>query len=325
MTITPFRFGIRSMTSESGEAVRQLSRKAESLGYWAVLFTDHYAGPGAAMAAANHPPQPLAPIPMAVLAGECTTTLRVGFRVLSIDYHNPVVLAKQLATIDEFTNGRLEIGLGAGWIESEYEAMGIDFDPPGVRITRLGDVVDVIRQCMSGDDVNVSGESGVHANGFTGLPLPVQRPCPPIAIGGGGKRVLQLAARCADVIAFNFDNRAGKLTPDGPMSSTPERTVERLAWIREAAGERFESLDLEIGIAATAIGSDLDQITGPFQRLFGMPSEEIASHPHALVGEVPAIVDELLARRETYGFSTYVIRETEIDAFAPIVDSLSER
>jgi len=324
MTPAPFRFGIRTMTATSGSEVRTLARKAQDLGYWALLFTDHYAGPGTAMTSANHPPQPLAPIPMAVLAGECTERLRVGFRVLAADYHNPVVLAKELATIDEFTGGRLEIGLGAGWIESEYDAMGVPFQSAGARIERLEDVVTVIRQFMSGNEVQVRGRSGVSAHGFSGLPRPVQRPCPPIAIGGGGKRVLQLAARCADTIALNFDNRAGKLTPDGPRGSTRDRTLERLEWIREAAGERFPALNLEIGIAALGVGSDVAALAAPYEAFFGMRADEVAAHPHALIGDVAAIVEELHARRETFGFTTYTIRETEVERFAPVVGALSD-
>src|SRR3954471_13924912 len=130
----PFRFGVMVRSGDTAAEVKALAQRVEALGYASLLYNDHYLGPGPAMDQAQHPPQGVAPIPAVVLAADATTTLRVGFRVLCVDYHNPVVLAKELATIDRFSGGRLEIGLGAGWLESEYNAMHVPYDPPGTRI-----------------------------------------------------------------------------------------------------------------------------------------------------------------------------------------------
>ena len=154
----PFRFGLMTATADSGRAVKGLAQKAEALGYHSLLWNDHYAGPGAAMTAANHMPQGIASIPAVTLAAEATQTLHVGFRVLCIDYHNPTVLSKTMATMDLFSEGRLEVGLGAGWIASEYEAMGIPFDTPGTRIKRLADVIEIMKQSFSDGPVDVRGD-----------------------------------------------------------------------------------------------------------------------------------------------------------------------
>jgi probable F420-dependent oxidoreductase len=325
MMTPPFRFGVRAGAAQTVGGMIETARRAEALGYWSVLYTDHYLGPGEAMAQARHPAQPFAAIPAAAAAAMSTTTIRVGFRVLCVDYHNPVVLAKELATIDVLSGGRLEVGLGAGWIESEYQAMGVPFDPPGLRIRRLSQVIDVLRACFGGGQVNVDGDVGVHAAGFTALPAPVQEPWPPIAVGGGGRKVLTLAGEKADIVAFNFNNQSGKLDAAGPRSSTAELTDERITWVRKAAAERSELPLLEIGIAAAAVTRSEREGAERFREFFGLDTEDIIEHPHALVGDVDAICDKLQARRARYGFSYVTVRDRVLEDFAPVVARLAGR
>src|SRR5262249_26645699 len=148
----------------------------------------------------------------------------------------------EMATLDQLSNGRLDIGLGAGWIASEYDAMNVRLDPPSVRIERLGEVVELLRQCFDDRPVDFDGKTGVSAHGFSGVPKPTQRPGPPIAIGGGGPKVLQLAGRMADTVAFNVDNRTGKLAPENIERTTAGPTLEKIGWIREAAGDPVEEI-----------------------------------------------------------------------------------
>jgi probable F420-dependent oxidoreductase len=301
-----------------------LARAAEDLGYYSLLYNDHYLGPGPAMTAANHPPQEIAPIPAASLAAVATNELVVGFRVLCIDYHNPVVLAKELATLALFSKGRLEVGLGAGWLEPEYAAMGIRFDSAGVRIARLAEVVDVLKAFFAGGQIDVKGDY-VTATGFEALPQ-LDRP-PPIAIGGGGPRILGLAARQADIVAFNLNNSAGKLSSNGPRSSTAEATQEKIGWVRDAAGDRFDALQLEIGAYFSIITDDAEAAAaslGDMTRgMFDLPVADTLNHPHVLIGSVDEVCDRLVGRRETYGFSYITIREADLEAFAPVVARLA--
>ena len=195
----PFRFGISVNAGTSATEIAETARRAEGLGFYSLLWQDHYAGPGAAMAEARHPPQNIAAIPAAVVAAQATTTLVVGFRVLCIDYHHPVVLAKEMATLDLISEGRVEVGLGAGWMASEYAAMGIALDPPATRIARLAEAITVLGQCFAGGPVAFDGDF-YHVGDFAAAPTPVQRPGPPIAVGGGSRRVLELAARTANIV-----------------------------------------------------------------------------------------------------------------------------
>jgi probable F420-dependent oxidoreductase len=319
----PFSFSVMGKTGGTRQELKEAVCRYEDLGYRAFLFNDHYIGPGPALSAANHPVQDTAAIPTVTLAAEYSRSLRVGFRVLCIDYHNPVVLAKELATLDLFSDGRLDIGLGAGWIATEYEAMGVPFDPPSTRIARLGDVVDILRACFGQGEVNVAGKHGVRAAGFEGVPKPVQRPGPPLAIGGGGRKVLELAARKADIVGFNLDNRSGAIGPDGARRSNAAAVKEKVGWVRDAAGDRFDDLELEIGAYLSMITDDPKAGAEMLGARFELPPEEVLEHPHALVGSVETVCEALIERRELYGFSSVLVLENVADMFGPVVARLS--
>jgi probable F420-dependent oxidoreductase len=323
--LRPFRFGVMAKTGGSRRQLIESVRRYEELGYSSFLFNDHYLGSGPAMTAANHPVQDVAAIPAVMLAAEATTTLRVGFRVLCIDYHHPVVLAKELATIDVFSEGRLEIGLGAGWIASEYEAMGIRFDRPGERIARLGEVVDLLRAAYGGGQLDFAGSHGVHAVGFEAVPEPVQRPCPPIAVGGGGRRVLELAAQKADIVAFNLDNRSGAIGPDGARRANAEALKDKIGWVRAAAGDRLPDIELEIGAVISTITDDRHGVAEALGGRFGMDADDVLAHPHAVIGSVDTACEVLQERRELYGISYVLFLESVAESFAPVVERLTGR
>jgi probable F420-dependent oxidoreductase len=325
----PFQFSVMSNGGGSKREVVDTAKEVEDLGYASLLYNDHYAGPGPAMEAAAHPPQQLAVFPVASLAAAVTTTLRIGFRVLCVDYHHPVVLAKQLATLDQLTDGRVEIGLGAGWIGSEYEAMGIPFEPPSVRIERLGEVIDLLRQSFASGPVEIDGTAGVQAHGYVAVPKPVQQPGPPIAIGGAGRRVLELAGRVADIVAFNVDNRSGKLGVENVLRTNAESTVARIDWIKQSAGNRFDDIELEIGAHCTFVTDDLAATTAQVAALPGgmwaLQPDDLLAHPNVLIGDVDRICDTLEARREQFGFSRVTVLQHVARDFAPVVDRLTGR
>jgi probable F420-dependent oxidoreductase len=319
----PFQFGVMTATGDTAQSVKEKAKMVEDLGYFSLLYNDHYAGPGAAMDGANHGPQPIASVPAVTLAADATSTLRLGFRVLCADYHNPVVLAKELATMDVFSEGRIEIGIGAGWIKNEYEAMGVAFDKPSVRIARLDEYVTVLKAIFSGEQVDFQGQYGVGVSGFSGSPVPVQRPWPPIAVGGGGRKILELAGRQADIVAFNLNNRAGMLSPDGMQLSTASATLERVEWVKDAAGDRFDDVTLEIGAYFSLLTDDAKAAAPMFAEMMGVTPDEVLKHPHALIGSVDEIVDVLEQRREEYGFSYVTILDALAEEFAPVVARLA--
>ncbi|MEM7410117.1 MAG: TIGR03621 family F420-dependent LLM class oxidoreductase [Myxococcota bacterium] len=318
----PFRFGVQSFHAESAAEWREGARKAEEQGYSALHLADHILGPGPALEATNHPLQTLAAVPAMAVAAEATTTLRVGCRVFCIDYRPAAVLAKEIATLDLLSEGRLEVGLGAGWLRGEYEAVGIDFDPIGVRIDRLAETVGFLKQHLSKGQLAVSG-THVNVHGYEGAPQPVQQPRPPIMIGGGSRRVLSLAAREADVVSLNFNNRAGVLGADGVKSGTADATAEKIGWIRDAAGERFGSLELEIGCYFAFVGPGSAKIAEGMGKGIGLSAEAMREHPHGLFGDVAEVCDELERRRQRYGISYITVGAEAQDAFAPVVARLS--
>lgn len=323
MTNRPFRFGVQSGGADSPDAWRELARRAEDLGYATLSVADHYIGPGPALEAANHPVQQLAAIPAMAVAAEATSDLRVACRVLSTGYHNAVVAAKELATIDWLSRGRLEIGLGAGWVSSEYEAMGVPFERAGRRVDRLIEFTSVLRACLSGTPVDETGEI-VSASGFTAVPEPPHGP-PPLMIGGGSPRVLRFAGRVADTVSVNFDNSSGRIGPEGVASGEADATAEKIAWVRDGAGDRFDDIELEVGAYFTAVTADPGRALDRIASMVRLAPDLLGGNPHVLVGSAEAIVDTLLARREEHGFSYVTVDDRVMEAFAPVVTRLAGR
>lgn len=315
----PFRFAVQSFSADSARDWRERAKRVEGLGYSALHLADHVIGPGPAIAKSNHPIQQLAAVPAMMAAADSTTLLKVGCRVFCIDYQHPAVLAKQAATIDLLSDGRLELGLGAGWLAAEYDALGIPMDPPGARIARLGETIGAFRALFSGDEVTIAGKN-IRLAGFAGAP---QRRFPPLMIGGGGRRVLSLAAREADIVSLNFDNRSGVLGADGVRSGCADATAEKIGWVKAAAGARFAALELEIGAYFTFVQPGAEKIAAGMGRAMGIGAEEMLRHPHGLFGSVDAVCDELQRRREQYGISYVTVGDAALDAFAPVVARLT--
>ncbi len=326
MSTQPFRFAVQAFNSPSPTAWRELIRRTEDLGYSAFHLADHILGPGPAMEAAAHPPQMLAAMPAIASALEMTSHLKVGCRVFCMDYRHPVMLAKEAATLQWLSGGRLELGLGAGWIQSEYAAIGLPFDPIAVRLRRFAEVVQGVKAFMRGGPVHAEGE-WVNWSGFSALPE-VER-CPPIMIGGGSKGILSIAAREADIVSLNFNNRSGTLGMDGVVSGLAEQTQKKIGWIREAAGARFDALEIEIGAYLTVVTDQQAATAGAIAGQLGISAEELLAGPHNLVGSVDYICEELLRRRELYGINyVTVLEDGENDIarqFAPVVARLAGR
>jgi probable F420-dependent oxidoreductase len=315
----PFRFAVQAYDASSAAEWRETARTAESLGYSCLHLADHYIGPGPMLEKTNHPVQSIAAVPAMAMAAEATSTIRVGCRVFCIDYRPAAVLAKEAATIDLLSDGRLELGIGAGWLGGEYEAMGLTLDPAGQRISRMEEYLRVIKGHFSGEPIEVRGEQ-IDVHGFTGVPA--RDPAPPIMIGGGARRVLGIAGREADIVSFNFDNSSGKIGPGVP-SSTADRMSEKLEWVRAGAGDRFDDIELELGAYFTVVTDDAAKTAAGMAQMFGLEPDQMLAHPHALIGSVDAICDELVKRREEWGVSYWTVGARNAAAFAPVVERLA--
>jgi probable F420-dependent oxidoreductase len=318
----PFKFAVRSSQTGSGREWKDKARQVEDLGYYAWHMSDHVMGPGEATAATGHPPTNVAPVPGLMAIAGATERLRVGSRVMCMDYHHPVVIVREAATIDLLSDGRLELGLGAGWLVGEYEAIGMPFDPAPTRIERLEEMVHLAKALFADGPVSFHGKH-FFVEGFEGSPRPVQRPHPPIAIGGGSKQVLQLAAREADIVSFNYDNRSGVLGAAGIHTATASRTAQKVQWVREGAGDRIDDIELEIGTYFNVLTDDARGVGEEMGGRFGLSTEEMLTHPHALIGSIDGICEELERRREAYGIAYVTIGADAAEAFAPVVERLA--
>lgn len=322
MSTHPLRFGIQSFAPESAQEWRDQAKAAEDLGFSSFHLADHVIGPGPKLEATRHPVQTVAAIPAMAVAAEATSTIAVGCRVLCVDYRQPVMLAKELATLDFFSNGRLEMGLGAGWLANEYEAMGIPFDRPGVRIDRLEETIELLKACFADGSVEIDGQH-VHASGFEAVPKPIQRPRPPLMIGGGSRRILTIAGREADIVSLNFNNSSGVIGPAGVGSSTAEATMEKIGWIKQGAGDRFEDLEIEIAAYFTVVTEDEDATLGMMAPMFGLTPQELADHPNALIGPIGVLIERIQERRERYGINYVTFGASVMRDVAPIVEALA--
>lgn len=316
MSVKPFRFSVQASNTASGSAWRDLARKIEDLGYSTLHLPDHYVD------VASNGGQGLAAIPAMAVAAAVTTTLRVGARVFCVDYHQPAVLAKEIATLDLLSDGRVEMGLGAGWTASEYEAIGLTMDPPPVRIKRLADTVAFLDAWFSGDPIDFN-QGGIRASGFKGQPQSVQSPRPPLMIGGGARKVLTYAGSVADIVSFNFNNSAGVVGPAGVKSSMASEMDDKIAWVRDGAGARFDEIELEVGAYFTVVTDDAAATAEKMGSMFGLSAEEMTAHPNALIGTIDQICDTLLERRVRYGFNYISVSDRNADAFAPVVARLA--
>jgi alkanesulfonate monooxygenase SsuD/methylene tetrahydromethanopterin reductase-like flavin-dependent oxidoreductase (luciferase family) len=192
----------------------------------------------------------------------------------------------------------------------------------GQRIAKLGEFVDLMRAHWSGEQIDQHG-TYVDVTGFSGLPRPVQQPGPPIIIGGGAPKILRLAGERADIVSINFNNASGKLGSASVMGSGAEETHQKLGWIREGAGDRFDAIEIEIGAYFVAVGDAAAAQLDAMASRFGVAAEEFASHPHALFGTTEQICETLQARREQYGVSYVTVAQRNMDEFAPVVAALS--
>jgi probable F420-dependent oxidoreductase len=317
----PFRFAVHTSNAADGHAWVEAARRFEDLGFSTLLLRDHF-------------DDQLGPIAAMTAAAVATTTLRVGCLVFDNDYRHPLVLAKELATIDVLSGGRVDVGIGAGWMAPDYEQAGMPFDEPGVRVSRMIEGVRMMKGLFADGPFDFAGEHYT-ITAHDGLPKPVQRPHPPIMIGAGGERMLRFAAQEADIIGINPVKRSNAAWADQNVGdATGEATDRKIDWIRDAAGARFDQLELSIVAPFVMITDDrvglAESIAG------GLPPESdddapepgpdaVLNSPYVLLGTVDEIVETIEARRDRWQFSYYVCNDDTVDTMAPIVAKLNGR
>ena len=287
----PFRFGVVAAYATTRTAWVNIARRAEELGYTTLLMPDRTTIGS------------FAPFPALAVAAEATRVLRVGSYVFCNEYRHPVMLARDAATLDILSEGRFELGLGAGVGASEAQHMGIPFADAGVRVGHLEEALQLIKQVFTEETVNFNGKYYTVTEMKGNIP-PVQKPHMPILVAGGGERMLKLAAREADIIAVG-----SRITARGvdPADATME---QKIAWIKEAAGKRFVDLEL----SQTAYGLEItDSKAAVSPQGPPIPKKQVSTEE---------AVAQLLEQRERYGFSYLQVFEGQMENFAPVVARL---
>ncbi len=311
-TMRPFHFLAAADEVVPGAELAERARRAEAMGYHALVIPDHLL-------------EQLSPLVAMTAVAAATTTLRVSAFVLNNDLRHPAVLAQDLASIDVLSGGRLDVAVGAGWNEPEYTAIGMPFDPTPVRQARLAEAVTVLKGCLSGETFSYAGEHYT-ITGHRTLPAAVQRPHPPFFIGGGGRRTLALAGREADIVGLAPRIRPGPTLERGSM--TLESTREKIGWVRAAAGERFDGLELNVYPSAWPVVVTDDLMAEVRRCVAGLRTEgvelteqEVLDSPHLFIGSVDRLVEKFQQLREELGITNVMVGE--MDALAPVVDRLA--
>ena len=232
----------------------------------------------------------------------------------------PTVLAKEAATLDLLSDGRLELGLGAGWMTSDYEQAGIPLDRAGLRIERMAETIDILHGLFAPGPFSYSGTHYTLA-GLDGTPKPVQQP-PPLLLGGGGPRMLRLAGQRADIVGVNPNLASGAITAETARDATAARYEAKLAWVKEGAGDRFAAIELQVRTFIVSVTDDRRAFAEALAAGLGLTPEDGLASPLALVGTPAQIAEDLRERRERYGFSYIVVAVDEYEAFAPVVAEL---
>jgi probable F420-dependent oxidoreductase len=301
----PFRFGIIIEDVQTREELIGRARRAEALGYDTLLVPDHFST--------------LAPISTLMALADATTTIRIGSHVFGNDFRSPAMLAREVAALDQLSGGRFQLGLGCGYLQADYQQAGIPLEEPKVRVDRFQEALFIIKHYFTDEEVNFSGKY-YSVTGLKGSTIHVQKPHPPIYIGGGGngKRMLKIAGREADIVGVSI--------------GTTESVKERLSWLRDAAQERFEQLELATMVFSVVVTDQREAVaqriassqqSGPERRSFSLTPEQVLDSLQFLIGSEDQIVETLLNRRERLGYSFIQVAGKYLEAFAPIVARLA--
>ena len=303
----PFRFAVQQGSARSGEAWATTARRAESIGYDVLVMPDHLG-------------QQLSPFAALAAAAAATTHLRIGAFVFANDYRHPLILARETATLDFLSGGRFEMGLGAGWMTTDYRQLGMTYEPAPRRIDRLEEAIPLIKRLLAGETVTHNGTHYQLDRASTGVP-PVQKPRPPLAIGGGGPRMLRLAVREAEIVGLvpGFDAHGRPHF----RQATETATAEKVALIREAAGDRFDRLELNLWLGDAALVGSGNSLLGSVAAAARWAPTAVYGSPYVLYGTLASVREKLLRRRDKLGISYYTVPSHAMESMAPLVGALA--
>jgi probable F420-dependent oxidoreductase len=307
MTTHPFRFGTKATRATSAREWQELAKTAEDLGYASFQIDDHFGNQ-------------LAPVPAIMAAAAATSSILVGPHVAGVDFRNPVLFAKEAATIDLLSDGRFTLGLGAGWSKDDYAIAGIEQASASTRIERLGEAITIMRGLWGDAPFSFSGAHYTVAE-VDAKPKPVT-PIP-IMVGGGGRKLLTLAAQQADIVGIN-PKIVGRSINSRSMSTAAAEVVdEKIGFVRDAAGDRFDEIELQLQIFKTVVTDQPDEVIGQLAGAFGLPPEVVATAPFFQIGTVEQITENLIAMRERWGISYIVFQNDGTVPMAPVVAKLA--
>jgi probable F420-dependent oxidoreductase len=302
-----FRFGVQQQSAPTAADWVTLARRAESIGYDIFVMPDHLG-------------RQLSPFAALAAVACATTRLRIGAFVFANDYRHPLILAREAATLDFISNGRFELGMGAGWMTSDYRELGMPYDLPPRRVDRLAEAIPLVKRLMAGETVTHEGDHYRLDRATAGV-APVQKPRPPLAIGAGGPRMLRLAAREADIVGLTpgFSQRGWPVI----AGATESATAEKVAIVREAAGDRFDQLELNIFLGSAGLAGRGNSLAGSALAAAAGAATAVYSSPYVLYGTLGQCRDRLLRRRDRIGVSYYTIPSRAMESMAPLVEALA--
>jgi probable F420-dependent oxidoreductase len=305
-----FRFGVQGRTTGPREPWLAMVYRVEDLGYSSFLALDHFV-------------RGFDPVASLMAAAIAAPGLRVGSFMFDNDFRHPALLAKAAASLDVLSGGRLELGIGAGWLREEYDQTGIPFDPAGVRIARMTEAVHLMKRIWTEEHpVSFAGDYYT-VTGLLCPPAPVQRPHPPFMIGGGSRRILSVAAVEADIVGITT-----RALPDGSKDwadMTAAATERKIGWVREAAGARFADIELNISMSDVIVTGDRAGEADRLAARYGVTQEAVLESPQVLIGSPEEMAEQLQERRERYGFSYIVVTEPYLEEMAPVVARLANQ
>ena len=288
---------------------RERAKTIEAMGYSTLYLPDHFG-------------DQVGPIAGLMAAADATTKLRIGSLVYDNDYRHPVVLAKEAASLDLLSDGRFDFGIGAGWMVADYQQAGIAYDSAGTRIERLAEAIQIFKGFFAGGEFSFAGKHYT-IDKLEGSPLPVQKPRPPFVLGGGGRKMLELAAREADTINVNFSLAAGRPGRRVAQTGVAAATDEKLRWIREAAGGRMDELELGVWTFMAQVTDGREEVASMLAPAMELEPADVLEIPHFMLGTVGQIADDIERRRERFGITHIVVPGDAADALAPVVERLA--
>lgn len=308
-TQRPFRFGIQLTGPLPGRTWAETARAVEDAGYSSLHLPDHFG-------------DQFGPLPAMAAAAAATTELIVGALVFDNDYRHPVVLAKDIATLDVIAEGRVEFGIGSGWMRTDYAASGIAYDDPKTRVDRFVEGVEIIQRIFAGEPFSYDGEH-YSITDYTGLPTPYTPGGPKLLIGGGRPRMLRFAARHADIVGINPTIASGEVDADAARDAAADRFDAKVALVRDAAGERLGDIELNALVMVCAVTDDPTATAEMIAPMFGVEPELVLESPSTAIGTVDGLCDEFERRRERWGLNYSIVQQDAFEQFAPVVARLA--